>query len=76
MNTYVINYQHNNRQEDAYLYVNSFEEAHQKFQSMCNTGEINWELLERKPVLDEDANEYIEACVLTKELTKKSGGKV
>lgn len=76
MNTYIINYQHNNRQEDAYLYANSFEEAHQKFQSMCNSGQVNWELLERAPVKDEDAKSYIEAAQHTIAAIRNAGGKL
>lgn len=76
MNTYIVNYTHNGKSEDAYLYANSFDEARQKLESLGKTGSVNWELLERKPVLDEDANDYIEAAQHTIAAIRNAGGKI
>lgn len=76
MNTYIINYLHKGVIQDAYMYANSFDEAKEKFQSMCKTGEINWELLERKVIQDKDVNDYVEAAGKTIEVINKAGGKL
>lgn len=76
MNTYIINYEHNGRQEDAYLYANSFDEAREKLKSLSITGVINWELLERREVKDQDANDYIEATKWTIAAIRNAGGKI
>jgi hypothetical protein len=70
MNTYIITYKHNGQEEDGYIYADSFEGARQKFQSICSSGIVDWELIEHIPVTDSDADLFIESLQKTKQVIR------
>lgn len=71
MNSYIIDYEHKGVKEEAYLYADSFEEAREKLKSLSSSASINWVLLERIPIKDKDARDFINACGETKAIMKR-----